>query len=222
MPFYKPFKERFDHGDLIYGLEPTRARYRKSYPAFAQAGEAGVAHCIDQYKVVVGEEPGPAPPRLEDFLAAVRGHPKYSSLLTTSDENWTAERYNHDIRRKIKAGLYWMCDDGGHTCVHFLLDDINLGQVARKRHDADCVTKFGKQRSFTGVELRWIYRNRHKPEVQRRIQFWMRGEPTCPPWDPQYTHCRNAPVLWTSYAPRSQQCRATGASLIARIFDRLF
>ncbi|MFC7395896.1 hypothetical protein ACFQU1_01645 [Chelatococcus sp. GCM10030263] len=222
MPFYKPFKGRFEHDDLIYGLEPTRARYRRSYPSFAQAGEAGGIHCIDQYKVVIGEEPGPAPPRLEDFLGAVRGHPKYSTLLTTSEENWTEERYNRDIRRKIKAGLDWMCNDPCDTCVHFLLDDIDMRQVARKEHDADCVTKFGKQRSFTGVELRWIYRNRYKPEVQRRIQFWMRGEPTCPPWVPQYPHHRHAARLWRSYVPRSEGSEGSRASQIARFLQNLF
>jgi hypothetical protein len=227
MPFCKPFKTQFEDGDLIYGLTSSRWGYRSSNPRFISAKDAGAIYSIDQYRVVLWEasdtdDPAPAPSRRGEFLKAIQDHPKYSSILKTTDDEWSPARFCLDVRRKVKAGLHWAAHDPRNVCVHFILDDIDLAEIVHKSGSSDGDFGLGKERAFTGVELRWIYRNRHNPRVQSSIQFWMEGQPTCPPWDPRYPYDRNACSLWRSYIPRSERCGPTWSGLVARVFRGFF
>jgi hypothetical protein len=223
MPFHEPYKRQFEDGDLIYGLTSSRSNYRRSNPCFTSARDGTAIYSIDPYRVVLWEtsesdDVAPPPSRRDEFLEAIKGHPKYSAILTTTDTDWSPARFCLDLRRKVKAGLHWAAQDARNICVHFILDDIDLAEVVHKSNASDGDFGLGKERAFTGVELRWIYGNRHNPKVQRCIQFWLDGRPTCPPWDPRYPYCRNASGLWRSYVPQSERCGPTWSSLVARVF----
>lgn len=117
--------------------------------------------------------------------------------------------------------------------IHFILDKINLKQVILKNNQKDfgsqnfldylkdsleeeqeidkCYFDSSylqakiKNRSVTGSELRWIYRNRKDPYVQKAIQFWHEGKPCCPPWDNDFNYIYGEEIahLWLLYRPKS-------------------
>ena len=55
--------------------------------------------------------------------------------------------------------------------------------------------------SFTASELRWVYRNRLRPEVQEHVQFWKARIPVPPPWD-RSTEEGDAWDAWEAYKPK--------------------
>jgi hypothetical protein len=102
----------------------------------------------------------------------------------------------------------------------FLKDNINLeiDEINFTNHSNDILVK---DRSVTGVELRWIYRNRKAPCVQKAIQFWYEGKPCCPPWDKNFDFICDKAVshLWLLYRPRSHEF--IRRQRIEIIFERL-
>ncbi|GLU29819.1 hypothetical protein Brsp01_50520 [Brucella sp. NBRC 12950] len=99
--------------------------------------------------------------------------------------NFTAG--NVAIRRKVKGGLNWAAED--RISVHFVLDGVNMSDVIEKR-------LYNLNKSTTGSELRWLYRNRDNPAVQDVVQFWKDGHRVNPPWE-------DDKKLWSQYLPKS-------------------
>lgn len=178
MPFVVPFKTVFRPGDLIYGLTRERLTYFGKKNGFSphhlpQLIAEGNFVTIDQYSPfsILTRKDGHfvAPPKQRDFFEALRSHPKYASILQPGSQ--------HDqnaINRKCKGGLFWIATLDDDTMVHFILDGIDFDHVVHK--------SLPQERSVTGSELRWVYRNRHDPRVQLHVQFWLRNAPVPPPW----------------------------------------
>jgi hypothetical protein len=185
MPFHPPWRT-YEPGDLIYGLRANREEL---------ASHLGVrgAYTIEQYDNFRVDR---ANGLLFDteFIQALDNHPKYRSALDydlTDNANWLNEpvRTAAVAKRRAKGGLDWITN---HTdrLIHFCLDGLDIAAVASKSFAGAPPTGIGrdfprgkapadlawdkKERSITGAELRWIYRNKDNPRVSAQTQFWKR------------------------------------------------
>lgn len=97
---------------------------------------------------------------------------------------------NEDIRWKSKGGIAWAVESGKK--VHFSLDGIDLKDIIHKSFsgkngDKEAVGNEAKNRSITGAELRWVYRNRDSENVKRNVIFWIEAEKVRAPWEEDTT-----------------------------------
>ncbi|PHM69300.1 hypothetical protein [Xenorhabdus kozodoii] len=213
MPFREPFKRKFDVGDLIYGLTSQRLKYITNYKPFKgisiNTHKVGIqAVIIDQYITPVelflkknDEEARKNNMKLEInrpysecFSSYIKNHHKYHSSF-----EFTPESTGRIFSRKCKAGLSWITMSNGNkelvkdNTVHFILDAIEMKYVVNK-------VKFSaKSTDITSHELRWVYRNRNNINVQKKIQFWLNGQPTIPPWESP-----EGKEIWKLYTPTSE------------------
>jgi len=220
MPFFVPFKEKFERGDIIYGTGVARRRFVEQnqciFPqslsswSFTPEGEvmvidhyAGGMHNISPdgkglLQDSTGKYQRPLPKDQNDFTRAILSHPKYKTIWYGSDAEMQRQSDNMLFwGRKCKAGLNWISNSIGTRTIHFLLDDIDIVGVVKKRTYSDCNLGLTNFNPITGRELRWIYRNRHDPQVIKCIQFWLNCRPVSPPWIGAGT------ALWREYIPRS-------------------
>jgi len=198
MPFFPPYKTQFENGDLVYGLTMKRLTNLLCEKAFRHDAFVTIT-TIDQYSISFAdmERREKVPVHQLDFLEALSKHPRYA--LRPSDDRCDPVT----LRKKLKFGLEWMATNGRGGAVHFLLDGLNMGEVVFK-FSAD-MPDGERRKPYTAVELRWIYRNRHDPRVQKCIQFWLDGKPTSPPWMPGYDDKATFDFShhWRFYTPRS-------------------
>lgn len=133
-----------------------------------------------------------AKPDSNDFMSENSHHLKYKrytdalkqqiaidgNLTSKTEQKWrqsaTAEQDNSVFRAKSKFGLKWTLERGHH--IHFAVSEqgMNMHQVATKTEPGD--RKDGqdpanKIRSYTGSELRWLYRHKDDPLVKERVHF---------------------------------------------------
>lgn len=153
-----------------------------------------------------------------DFL---QNHLKYQRAYFDKNDDYKAAYKNFDtnptsnalFRAKSKAGLLFCIQND--ISLHFILDDLVLEEVIGKnREDAQHPAKnerkdpqnpTDKIRTVTGSELRWIYRYRTDPDVQRLVQFWINDTQCCPPWEPQFPGTQ---VDWSTYQPTVKDRKA--------------
>ncbi|MDC9595186.1 hypothetical protein PSI17_16735, partial [Xenorhabdus sp. IM139775] len=115
--------------------------------------------------------------------------------------------------RKCKAGLSWITMSNDNTnlvknnSVHFILDNIDMKYVVHKRRYP------GAPHDITSHELRWIYRNRKNINVQKKIQFWLNGHPTFPPWESE-----EGERMWRLYTPKPEIEEAFNSSLPIELY----
>ncbi|MBI6550552.1 hypothetical protein [Xenorhabdus lircayensis] len=205
MPFHQPFKTHLERGDFIFGLSEERTKYAKKYPQFAHFLALDNIAIIDQYSIThreiyVRQKYGhQIPSNQEPFEDAIKKHYKYKEILEVehkSSINYQDGKVNYPRQvtsRKCKAGLSWIAHELHRSCIHFILDGINMESVINKYYE-----KYTKNKiSYTGSELRWIYRNRRDPKVQSCTQFWRNGVPVIPPW----VEGKDA-ALWQNYHPK--------------------
>jgi hypothetical protein len=214
MPFTQPWRN-FTAGDLVYGIKDDRKLYLQ-YGPFKAAAKGAKATTIDEYRVLEKELSKARVASKEDeegFVQCLQDHATYKTAIGTSDDlNWA-------VRRKDKGGLYW-ATKVAKKHVHFVLDNLDIRATvlknwAGKNPDKPAgpgkstgVAYDKKNRSITGAELRWVYRNRNDPDVQADVQFWFMYAQVVPPWV-QYSEFdqQNAQVvvhdgsgLWSQYA----------------------
>jgi hypothetical protein len=198
MPFHPPFKAQFEVDDLVYGLHEQRDEYALNFAYFKQSKTPQNISTIDQYAATHLELNNQLshniPNDQKDFLQSLASHSKYHQIVTAEGFSINKKILHHHnvIARKCKAGLFWVSHSNSQKTIHFILDGVNMDQVVGKSHERD-----QHEKSYTGVELRWIYRNRHDVNVQKRIQFWLDGRPSPPPWE------GNGAILWQRYVPHS-------------------
>ena len=178
MPFSPPWA-RPQKGDLMYGLHSDFGRtwYIKHVKEFI-----GKVTTIDSFGVLA-DDPRSTHTSDQEFLEFVAQHQKYQSAVSSKSTN-------EAVRRKCKAGLDWAASKG--KTVHFALDNLDLNAVIHKatkggNPDRTATDTSPKNRAITGAELRWIYRNRYRQDVQQCIQFWVEGAPCPPPWQADVT-----------------------------------
>lgn len=165
-------------GDLIYGVHSELGR--RWYAEHKEPFKSKTL-TIDELKILKSDPfTNQRYAQFEqEFREFLRGNQKYKSALDSSGNN-------QDIRRKAKAGLMWAVSSGRN--IHFVLDDLNIGNVINKQHkgkNADMPASGGKpkNRAITGAELRWIYRNRMSENVKNHIFFWLEGKLVLAPWE---------------------------------------
>lgn len=180
MPFTTPWKIP-KKGDLIYGVHSDLARkwYIRSHEKFK-----GKVSTADRYAVLTNEKDKDDAIVSHSLLQMIQHHAKYKSIL---DKDRFVVDNNELVRRKCKSILEWAVLT--NKTIHFVLDDLDLDAVVSKNYkgkgnkDKNNSDSTPKNRSITGSELRWIYRNRYRESVVRNVQFWILGTPCPPPWE---------------------------------------
>ncbi|BET97408.1 hypothetical protein [Xenorhabdus taiwanensis] len=225
MPFHQPFREKVAHDDLIYGLDDARIKYTKGTDKPFLNGPFSLVdlcrrvykprpHTIDEY-VVQGEREArfrtaaaAEEVLIRDEFMKMKTRRSYQNSFTLYLERHkkyhtiTLKEHPHEGRlftRKCKGGLAWAttCNDAiiKNMHVHFILDKIDMEYIVHKRRHPNS----RNPTDITAHELRWIYRNRHLLRVQQKIQFWLNGKPTTPPWE-----SREGEALWNQYIPQNE------------------
>ncbi|CAH1679159.1 putative T3SS effector EspK [Hyphomicrobiales bacterium] len=213
-----PFRERYASGDLLYGLDESRRIYCQRW-GLKYSSQVEPFLTIDHYSL--SEEEARARGRVDDhrsptarqidFWNTLHRHPVYSSVVGADHSvNGSWSNYEPETtRRKIKGGLHWAAHGRYQMAVHFILDGLDLRAVVEKNatwrgYELDCVDNGCKWRSFTGVELRWIYRNQADALVRSTVQFWKNFRPVVPPWEQSHLWWSGA-RLWSRYVPGSRR-----------------
>lgn len=236
----------FKAGDLVYGIEKGANSFDKGREHYVDHVFNSQVPCrIDNYRVFKNDTSGSlhqnlSPEEKEKFLAeetrfldSLKQHEKYKSVVVPDDSKSTEkkEESNSALRRKSKGGLHWATFvEQKH--VHFVLDSLDIKAVITKsysgKENADkpkgassgLPTDSKKNRSITGSELRWIYRNRDKSPVKEHIHFWLDEKHCSAPWEktvndqtisggtnnetpPKKGKTMPEPALWTAYQPRN-------------------
>jgi hypothetical protein len=203
---------KISKGDLIYGIDAPDAKGKNRFEAgrqnYLSRKEFKVCNTIDQYDVIKSERRSGKITHLDRvaFVNALSDHPKYQVSVN-------GEFTNANIRMKDKGGIWWAVNN--RKRVHFVLDGLDIEAVVKKNFagthdgkgsDQDATETKRKNRSITGAELRWIYRNRDNPNVQKNVQFWFEYCPVVPPWVIYFTHDldgnpvkHDGPPLWAQY-----------------------
>ncbi|EEW1923300.1 TPA: hypothetical protein JLT04_004340 [Escherichia coli] len=95
------------------------------------------------------------------FLNHISGHHKYNvTVLFISN---TFKNRINVFKKTSKCGLEYQLLVLKRK-VHFFIDKLDLLAIANKSE--------GFGRSVTASELRWLYRHRYMPDVQRNLIFW--------------------------------------------------
>ncbi|CUI08676.1 hypothetical protein IV454_19415 [Massilia antarctica] len=176
-------------GDLVYGLADERQKYLVS----GALKELGV---IDSYAVVRSElekfDRLPTPAAKKDNLELLdwlEKDKKFRHAGAPATETTLA------LRRKCKGGIKWAFSR--NRTIHFVLDGLDIAGTMTKLTEFDRPSADGtKRRSYTGAELRFIYRNRHDEQFIKGIQFWKEFKQVEPPWVTK-------PEDFERYQPRS-------------------
>lgn len=164
------------------------------------------------------------------YIPALQGYGMNEEAFASAVDNVAS---NSAFRAKSKFGMEWTArknaglDANSSTAgvhIHFALDDIDMAAVVTKTHRfedqshnvlAEDLPKGkskkneDKVRTITHSELRWIYRNRGNPLVQRSIQFWLNQVACGPPWEndtetttlPTNRRVVSWRTAWTLYKP---------------------
>jgi hypothetical protein len=206
MPFNTPYRDKFESGDLVYGLSKPREEWLKKR---ADEGALIGKNWIDKYNVDLTKVSDAVN---VDFIVQTLQHPKYHKVMKTTTHPQATESKQHAWRSKSKAGLNWAVTT--HKHVHFILDNLDMSDVAKKTNtkgnpdypQGKAPSTFppkDKVRTITNAELRWVYRHKDHPDVQKHIQFWLDDKPCCPPWYSQWVGKQQmtGDQLWADYQP---------------------
>ncbi len=88
------------------------------------------------------------------------------------------KRYYLAIRRSCKHGINYACNNTVLSIkIHFLLDDINLLQIATKTHDSK------GRLIITGSELRSVHRNWKTLGHGDKLLFYIKANQVPAPWE---------------------------------------
>jgi hypothetical protein len=217
---WQPKWNDFTAGDLVYGLHKVSGSWARS-DYLADVFKGGVT--IEDFHIINSDNAtGQGLSQdCDAFRAMLLEHPKYKSSVDAAGTNETT-------RRKDKGGLLWASKSGKK--VHFVLDGLDMATVVGKTFggknpDKPATATAPKNRSITGAELRWIYRNRADKQVEACVQFWFYKKPCCPPWDKYYVLdwspltqnadadplfvAHDGAALWATYVPKVKE-KTTG------------
>ncbi|MBI0328665.1 hypothetical protein [Burkholderia plantarii] len=209
------FTENWDakRGDIIYGVDEDRTKYRGRMPASSngswflmdqfnnnllpgakQFGKTGYPKNPDIATVAQGKVASSKNPAAADYLkyqkAAAHGALDLSQLDKRYDGKEPANadpRYSLMIRRACKHGIEFVLREEARSHLHFVLDSLasdNFQKVQLK------VIEYGYT-SYTYSELRYVYRNWDKFSATGRIHFYQNYEEVPAPWTVNAWHLQN-------------------------------
>lgn len=223
MPLEPEYTDKYEEGDLVYGLESERkdlmaTKFKLSGPNIRTVSLATInnyATTWDEKQTVDSKVLYARPPideaayreEIRKFNETLKSHGKYGTAV-----DWKAEKSdplrdtkeNEAWRKKCKGGLYYACfvaKKNVHFCVEGMDMPAVVNKTARSKEDnpLDIVEGEKKMRAVTNAELRWIYRNKEHEDVKKHIQFWKKDHdswaPCAPPW-------ADDAKLWGSYIPK--------------------
>lgn len=216
MPFVEPYRVKFTKGDLVYGLSDPR----EQLCAHFQIPIGAKYHIVDNWGLLeqpTGAQNAVAGLKFEPGLIAAMqayGNPHYGKAtgrLVNSIRN-----YDDGLSRiKCKGAIDYITRHETTRHIHFCLDGLDMPAVAGKNYTAveggvpdgpgpkrTLRPWLTKQRSITGAELRWIYRNRADNRVAAKVQFWYKKHPVPPPWMPP--HDESWLAAWAAYHPTTE------------------
>ncbi len=207
MPFTEAWSD-YNDGDFVFGLNAAIADFQKTKNVQKSTVDTKVGTVrqlsdkrdgLDKFGVARQEQN-------TAYLDSLENHPKYQ-IAYDKNKGGGNVTDNAKFRLKSKAALNWCISS--KTIVHFVLDGLDLNEVIEKNfkmpnkpHSPNNEFKSAaddKIRTVTGAELRWIYRNRERPETQECVQFWYAGKQCSPPWSALFKNIvANAPD-WGGY-----------------------
>jgi hypothetical protein len=225
MPFEKPFKETYDAGELVYGLENERKGLMKKFGLDGPNMRTVDLTTINNYTTTGNEKAsldskiqfarGPMKlseketrDEIDRFNTALKQHGKYATAVDWEPGKLkgdaASQAENEAWRRKCKGGLYYACFVK-QSHVHFCVDGMNFEEVVKKNYvkegnpvDVKDSATGAKFRAITNAELRWIYRNRDHDEVKKHVQFWTQNVGNWSTCEPPWTADA---ATWSQYKP---------------------
>jgi hypothetical protein len=137
----------------------------------------------------------------KEMLAELKTVKEFAEFLWAHDKftptrivNPNKDKSSPRIRRACKAMIQFITSRQGRR-LHFLLDGLDMNQTVDP----------AKDKSFTGSELRYIYRNWNGivdkqlgSNLQARTVFYLAGNSCQPPWD-------SDPKQWEKYRVHREQ-----------------
>lgn len=146
MPFNLPFNNKFNIGDLLYGLADERLHYINYHQGFEALRSSSKPLCvIDQYvgnkqEKAFFERMGFTIPHNQDaFWNFLQSHAKYKSAYIDEPLQGKINDITNvalrpmNVARKCKAGLAWAINAEQNFTVHFILDKIFMYAVTCKK-----------------------------------------------------------------------------------------
>ncbi len=227
----------YEEGDLIYGLASGRALYVEAIMSVHSVEKMPRVIMVDDMNNQFLGTNAPTTPNQRALGADGAGPDLNSETKNMSREGalfhaflrdkvkpkWSpqnnrgADNVNQRIKSASKAGLLWTTTERKKR-IHFILDGLDMALVTGKLDYL--AMRMGERKledptnkSVTGCELRWLYRNRLNREVMDRVVFWENEQKLRdPPWED--LRWRD---LWSNYKPKSEQDSAL-VSWLKRMF----
>lgn len=123
----------------------------------------------EQYNSYQGELPN-EDPQVKGFREFLENHKKYDPRQTPgADQDYTR------IGRACKGGIEYTTKNGND--VHFVLDKFD------PKYLLEDLRKPNEERGVTGKEMKYLYRNKKKKNIQNNVKFWKDGALTQAPWE---------------------------------------
>ncbi|MDC9593206.1 hypothetical protein [Xenorhabdus sp. IM139775] len=229
MPFLKPFKEKFEVGDLIFGLDSVRSGYIAENPAFLAAKihfhkkDNYPPISIDQYLTLAEIYQGmnteiyikkqrEAEESIDDrYINAVNrfnGRLNYNSSekFRKYRESFKSHLNKHPKYNTVLTDFEYNRQYLGRKCkggLSFVCENNDPSIVKDVHFILDDIeyerVVYKLDTNITGKELRFLYRNRNNPNISRKVQFWICDKPTSPPWENEGNN------LWKNYITQKER-----------------
>lgn len=217
--------QEYQEGDLIYGLARRRALFVEAI-MLVHAGEKlpRVVMVDDMNNQFLGTnapttanqrrlgDEGAGPDYNPNATLGGDGALFHAFLRDKVKSKWQPgknrgiDKVNQRVKSASKSGILWTTTQRKKK-IHFILDGLDMEAVAGKL-DIPILKAEGRKtredpsnKSITGCELRWLYRNRNNREIMSRVVFWENDRKLGhAPWeDPRWK------ASWDNYKPKSEQ-----------------
>lgn len=227
----------YEEGDLIYGLARRRALFVEGVmAAHASDLRPRVVMVDDMNNQFLGTNAPTTPNQNQlgnqgsgaDYTPGAamsrEGALFHAFLRDKVKPKWQPSKspgkanVNQRVKSASKAGIQWTTTERKKR-IHFILDGLDMEFVTGKldvmlfRTDNIKQKEDPGNKSVTGCELRWLYRQRNNTEIMSRVVFWENDQKLGhAPWDdPRWKK------YWDAYVPRSEAPSAVETFLTSAV-----